>query len=321
MSEVRETITDLNIYPIKSAQAATVDGDAIKSLAVGRTGLQAYDIHDREFLVVDADPVDDNTHLFVSQRGWDERGRLNAGRKDDRLLATVQTDISEIYLTISSIVGVLKLPTEHNESGSRYDVRVHSSTMWNAIDQGDEPAGYFSELLGRPVRLARDGRLIRRLVAQEHRREFSSNAVAAADGFPFLLVSEASLRAAHEANGLEPGSVPIGQYRGNIAIAGDLLHPWGEDYLRQIRIGGTILDVEKACSRCPIPNINQVTGERDIKGLRILRGHNGFGPDDTKPLPMFGQNLNHHYMPGQFMKVGDIMQVLLRVDKPNFRAA
>lgn len=321
MTEISETITGLNIYPIKSAQAATIEGQPVQSLAVGRTGFQAHDIHDREFVLVDAEPLADGDYLFVSQRGWDERGRLDKKRGDDRLLATAQTDISQDWLTVTSKAGTLQIPSVHDEfAGEHRRIRIHDSAMWHAVDQGDEPASYFSELIGRSVRLVRDGRITGRRVEQRYWGEFNSNAVAGADGFPFLLVSESSLAQAHVESGLEPDTVPIERYRGNIIIGGLAIGAWGEDYLRRIKIGKTAFDVVKACSRCPIPNIDQNTGERAGGGLPLLREHKGRRPGDEKPQPLFGQNLNHVYTREASVAVGDEVVIKERAGSPNFEA-
>jgi uncharacterized protein YcbX len=86
------------------------------------------------------------------------------------------------------------------------------------------------------------------------------------DGFPLLVVSEASLaelnrrlaEAGHAAVGME-------RFRPNLVLTGLQAHE--EDQLRSLRIdvgGRTVtLQLVKPCGRCSIPDVNPQTGEAD----------------------------------------------------------
>lgn len=89
--------------------------------------------------------------------------------------------------------------------------------------------------------------------------------------------------------------MPINRYRGNIAITGNTLGPFGEDYIRgdvKFHVGNIGAWAVKACSRCPIPNIDQDTGMAAGGGLAVLRNRIGsiFTGEEGA---FFGQNLVH----------------------------
>lgn len=319
MSETLDAVTAVNLYVIKGHHAAIVDGVRPTSLDVGQVGLEAYDVRDREFGLVEAAPSDDGTHLFISQRSWDEAGRPVKGREDN-LLADVRTDITTNRILVASHIGNFPLPNEYDESVPKYNVRVHSSVLPEALDQGDEAADFYSELLRRSVRMFRANRSAIRWLPQQFHREGAVNRVAAADGFPLLLTSQASLDAAHDMNDMPRGSVALGQYRGSVEMDGSGSGPWGEDYKRKVKIGSAVVYIVKPSARCIVTTLDQETGARGVKGMRVLRGHNGCLVGSDKPEAFFGQNGNHVYAPGdnQRISVGDTIETLERADEPNF---
>ena len=112
MSEALGFVSSVNIYPIKSCQSATVNGEQPRSLGVGLTGFEVEGIVDRQFLICEPNG------LFVSQRGQDENKSLI--HATDRMLATVQTDIQKDHLNITvNGFGNLQLPTETDAAASQ----------------------------------------------------------------------------------------------------------------------------------------------------------------------------------------------------------
>nr|VXZ86448.1 Uncharacterized Fe-S protein [Klebsiella pneumoniae] len=69
-----------------------------------------------------------------------------------------------------------------------------------------------------------------------------------ADGYPYLLANEASLRDLQQRC---PASVSIEQFRPNLVVTGAAA--WDEDSWKVIRIGEVVFDVAKPCSRCILP--------------------------------------------------------------------
>ncbi|HET6925100.1 MAG TPA: MOSC N-terminal beta barrel domain-containing protein [Candidatus Saccharimonadales bacterium] len=317
MYERPEYVQSVHLYPIKSCQQATVDGELPSCLRVAETGFTAYDVRDREFVIAEAEPLRDHSLLFVSQRGWNETGR--AEHRGDNVLASVETDITATALTVRSHIGELALDSRYHDDGKEYDVRIHKYVLPNAIDQGDEAADYFSGLLERPVRLLRANRAVMRRISPERRRPDASNSVAAADAYPFLLTNQATLNALHRAAGMELGTIPMNRFRPNIVIEGSGVRAMGEDLMREVVIGGLYAHVVKPCDRCPIPNIDQQTGSRDVPaGLKLLKYHRGRLPGDEKARLFFGQNLNPVFRSGVTVHRGDKVRVIRQEKTPNF---
>lgn len=104
-----------------------------------------------------------------------------------------------------------------------------------------------------------------------------------ADGFPFLLISQASL---DHLNQKLPSPVEMQRFRPNLVVTGCAPHT--EDTWRAIRIGNIQFRVAKPCSRCIIPTIDLHTATRTPEPLRTLRIYR---QRDNKIY--FGQNLLH----------------------------
>jgi uncharacterized protein len=145
-----------------------------------------------------------------------------------------------------------------------------------AYDMGDTAAQWFTDFLGRPLRLVRFDPEVRRLsplewtAGQEVPNQFS-------DAFPLLVLGEGSLAElnrrlvaqGHEAVGVE-------RFRPNIVLAG--LEPHDEDRLDVLRIatGGAtavLLRPVKPCPRCPIPNIDPATARIDPQVSDTLQAY------------------------------------------------
>lgn len=119
-----------------------------------------------------------------------------------------------------------------------------------------------------------------------------------ADGFPFLLVGEASLA---DLNRRLVTPLPMNRFRPNLVVAGS--EPFAEDEWRRLRIGGIPMQGVKPCARCVVTTTDQATGRRaGDEPLRTLanfrRQSNGV---------MFGQNVVHHGT--GVLRVGDVVTV------------
>lgn len=104
-----------------------------------------------------------------------------------------------------------------------------------------------------------------------------------ADGFPFLLVSQASVEDLGERLGRE---VPVNRFRPNLVVEG--CASFEEDGWGGLRIGEVGFRVAKSCSRCSIVMTDQDSGERDREVLATLSDYRRSGKDI-----LFGRNLIH----------------------------
>ena len=121
-----------------------------------------------------------------------------------------------------------------------------------------------------------------------------------ADGFPFLLISQASL---DELNRRLETPLPMDRFRPNIVVEG--CEPHDEDGWNRMTAGEMSFRVVKPCARCVITTTDQATGERGREPLRTLATYRRFGSE-----VLFGQNLIHDG-PGT-LRVGDSCEITTR---------
>lgn len=225
------TVSSLYLHPIKSCAGIAVD----EALLID-TGLE----FDRTWMVVDAEDRE-----FVSQR---ELPRM----------ALVQPTLraSDLLLRAPGMLA-LHLRLDAVETPTR--VRVWDDEM-AAYDMGDLAAQWFSDFLGRHVRLARfDPEATPRLSSAkwsagiEARNAFS-------DGFPILVASTASLAELNRRLAAAgQAAVAMNRFRPNLVING-LADPHGEDFIDTLTIdspdGEIVLKLVKPCGRCTIPDVD-----------------------------------------------------------------
>ena len=158
-------------------------------------------------------------------------------------------------------------------------------SVWNdrvsAELVGAEADAWLSEFIGQACRLVHMPDRTQRAVDPEFAA--ADDQVGFADGFPFLLISQASL---DDLNARLDRPLPMLRFRPNLVISG--CAPYAEDDWRRIRIGALEFRVAKACSRCVIPTIDYATGERGREPLQTLMTYRR---RDNKIY--FGQNLIH----------------------------
>lgn len=262
-------ISSLHIYPIKSCAGIELSG-----LRFDARGPQL----DRRWMLIDAGGQ------FVTQR--QEPG-----------LSRVRVSLSPTALIVDAPqMPTLRVPISGGD-GPRVPARVwgHETA---AEFVGDEAADWFSDALRRNLRLVRWAEESVRPVSKRHSELDSQTAFS--DGYPVLLVSEASLA---DLNARLQTPVPMDRFRPNLVV-GDC-EPFAEDGLRRIGVGDLVLDVVKPCDRCSITTVDQYTGETGVEPLRTLASYRRHGQKVR-----FGQNCIHHG-PGM-LRVGDAIEVLQR---------
>ena len=245
-SNVQATVSGLFVHPVKSCA-----GVALREARLMDTGLDL----DRAWMVVDAEG------RFVTQR---EQPRM--------ALVRPQIKVLEVVLRAP---GMLALHLGINEVEKPARVQVWGDAL-DAWDMGDVAGQWFSDFLGRPgLRLARFDPEVTRLASKQWTGEVEAP-IEFADGFPLLVVGEASLAelnqrlaaAGHAAVGIE-------RFRPNIVLAGLQAHD--EDRLHELRIataeGEVVLRLVKPCPRCPIPNVDPATGETSPEVLAALSSY------------------------------------------------
>jgi len=220
--DVTTRIARLFVYPIKSCA-----GVELQEALLTETG---FDL-DRAWMVVDGEGE------FVSQR---ELPRM--------ALVKVQLRHSDVVLRAP---GMLALHLQIDAVEAPVRVRVWDDEV-AAYDMGDIAAQWFSDFLGRKLRVVRFDPEQKRLSSLE----WTGGAEAmnqSSNGYP-------SLNWRLQSGGHAP--VGIERFRPNIVLAG--LEAHDEDRLDVIRIAAAHevqLRPVKPCARCPIPNIDPSTAE------------------------------------------------------------
>ncbi|MFM8360508.1 MAG: MOSC domain-containing protein [Verrucomicrobiota bacterium] len=253
-------LSGLFLHPVKSGRALSVTHGRVDAL-----GLEG----DRRWMVVRED------------------GRFLTQRQNPRL-AALQAAPAGGHLELHHPgAGFLRVPLAEG-AGVRRAVTVWRDTV-EAEDLGAAAAAWVTLALGEPARLVRFPDQGVRPVDPAHARPPARTAFS--DGFPLLLVSEAS-REALNLRLVERGAspVPMSRFRPNLVVAGRGLDPFAEDGWRRVRIGRLEFDVVKPCERCVVTTMDQEDGAIPEPGepLATLAGfRRGDGP------VIFGQNVIH----------------------------
>jgi uncharacterized protein len=265
-------ITALNIYPVKGCR-----GIALDAARIATTGFE----HDREWLIVRPD------------------GRFMTQREEPRL-ALIETALpGGDTLRLRTPDGAeLDLPP--GLQGREVEVTCWKDTC-AAFDAGEEAAAFLTRYLGAPLRLVRfDPRRKRPSNPQwtpgiEALNQFT-------DGFPWLLISEASLT---ELNSRLERPLPMNRFRPNIVVSG--LPPFGEDHVHELVADDVRLRRAKPCTRCIVTTTDQASGTRD--GQEPLRTLRQFRFDAALKGVVFGQNMILIEGRGARLRVGQEMAV------------
>ena len=230
-------ISALFVYPIKSCA-----GVSVPEVVMFDTGLE----FDRAWMVVD------------------DKGEFLTQRELPRM-ALIQPRLKR-YEMVLRAPGMLALHIKLDEVEAPVRVRVWDDDV-AAYDMGAIAAQWFSDFLGTPARLVR--------FDPEHKRvsnrQWTGDIQALnqfSDGFPLLVVSEASLAQLNSKLVAEGRpAVGMSRFRPNIVLASVSGHgeaiPHDEDRLDELCIstgqGKMALKLVKPCPRCPIPNIDPET--------------------------------------------------------------
>ena len=253
MSELH--LSELWRYPVKSMR-----GRRHARLAVEARGFRA----DRRWMPVGPDGG------FLTQRQLPRMALINtevtAGPRGDELVLSLDSG-ERCVVSADSQAQMIDV--------SVWGDRCLGSTLGETVDR------WLSEFLQQPCRLVAFPAEQRRAV--DPRYAGPDDQVGFADGFPFLLISQASL---DELNERLDTPVAMQRFRPNLVVSGCEAH--AEDQWQRIRIGDIQFRLAKPCSRCPIPSIDPMTAERGKEPLRTLHGYRYWDNHIW-----FGQNLLH----------------------------
>ena len=221
------TVSSLSIYPVKSTA-----GCALEQSEVQPRGLS----DDRRWMVVQRDGT------FITAR-------------DHRALLNVKARVDGSSLVLSKRDG---------EAITIADARTGEGTLTVRIWRDEVTARTVSEHADRWLREAIN--IDCRLVYMDDSCHRASNAqfsqpgdlVSFADGYPVLLIGDASLA---DLNARTSNHASMQRFRPNITVSG--CAPFAEDTWQRLRIGQVVFDVAKLCDRCVLTTIDPDTGIAD----------------------------------------------------------
>jgi uncharacterized protein YcbX len=239
-------LTELNLYPIKSCA-----GISLREATLTAAGLMSEQIYDREWMI-----VDENGDA-LTQREYPKMALITPRIKADTLELRAP---GMLRLEVP-----LGLPDPEDEK--RIRVQVWDDQV-DAYDCDDTTALWFSNALGVKCRLVRFHPDAKRYSSKKWTAD-AEVPVLFSDGFPMLVIGTGSLQDLNEklvAQGRSP--VPMNRFRPNLVFSD--IAPFEEDLADVYQFDAAALKPVKPCPRCPLPSVDQATGEFGPDPLDIL---------------------------------------------------
>jgi len=247
------SLSQIWVYPIKS-----MAGISLTQAQIDNKGI----LLDRQWMLVD------ENGLFLSQRKYTKMALFEVAIESNGLIVTYPQK-QPLFIPF----------LEQADNHSPMIVRVWQDDV-DAIVLSEQINHWFSEILNIKCRLVYMPETTKRLVDPAYAKRQQQTRFA--DGFPLLLVSEASL--ADLNNRLET-PVTMSHFRPNMVVKNCL--PYAEDSWKDFKINDIIFSVVKPCSRCVMttidPNTGEITGKEPLATLSQYR--------KQKAGVTFGQNV------------------------------
>jgi len=230
------TLSELAIYPIKSCAQLS-----LSSAMLSDFGLDL----DRRWMLID------DRGYMMTQRKYAAMCLINCAPDDKQLNITAP--------------GMEPLIITQPEPGNRV-----TATVWDdqcsGIYCGDEAAKWFSDFLKTPARLVFFPQTEFRQCDLKYSQKGDQTAFS--DGFPYLLISQASL---DDLNTRLATQVAMKRFRPNLVVSGN--QAFDEDNWKRIRIGDIDFRLVKPCSRCVIPSIDPETAQKTAEPVKTLASY------------------------------------------------
>ncbi len=272
-------LSQINIYPVKS-----LDGYSPNSAIVEKRGLQ----HDRRWTITDTEGV------FMTQRTNGKMALLRATIEGDHLkISEKKNPLNHLTIPVAM--------HGHDITVEIWDDTVKAAKVSEAADK------WLSSFLGKPCHLVKMPEDIERRVDEDYNT--GDDIVSFADGYPFLIIGEASLNDLNERlvdnNSSEIPPLSMRRFRTNFVFSGG--EPFQEDQFKDFKIGDVDFQGVKNCARCVLTTRDPDTG---IKGKEPLETLSQYRQRGKKIL--FGQNViwQHHKWQWSWqpeVKVGDVI--------------
>ncbi|GAA4454996.1 MOSC domain-containing protein [Nibrella saemangeumensis] len=264
------TINELRIYPIKS-----LGGISVTEAAVEGKGFR----YDRRWMLVTPDGQ------FITQRTYHQMALIDVALTGHCLRVWHRhrpNDVLEIAFD--------------EYTGEHLPVTVWDSHGIDSVVVSEAADRWFTAAVGVPCRLVYMPEESQRQADLTYAR--NGEIVSFADGFPYLLISQASL---DELNRRLDVPVVMLRFRPNIVVAGG--EPHQEDGWDQFRIGDLDFYAAKPCARCVLTTVDPATGQKGKEPLRTLGTYR-----QKNNKIYFGQNVLSQS--AGVVRVGDQLEII-----------
>jgi uncharacterized protein YcbX len=242
---------------------------------MGASGL----LNDRRWMVVDANGI------FVTQRERPELA-LVFPRVEDGVLSLCAPQAPALAVPVDA-------------RGERIQVEIFGE-RYPAQTVSESADVWFSQYLKAPHRLvAFDDAVLRKGGVQYPKRDDAPTLFP--DNYGLLVLSDASLA---DLNQRMPEPVPVNRFRPNVVISG--LNAYEEDYLANLKIGGSQLRFVDLCFRCNLTTIDQNTAEFGEEPLKTLMSYR---VDPKNSGVKFGAYFAVEEVQPRRLRVGDEVQI------------
>ena len=279
-------LTEIWRYPIKSC-----GGFQVAQAWLDSRGL----VGDRRWMLIDANG------RMVTQRQYPKLALVQV--TEVALQHSLQQPVKPGLLPLSvKAPGMAELIVNPLTQQQRSSTPLRAVQIWQDTCQAwlaeDSAHQWFSDYLAQPTWLVEQPETMQRPIDPNYASldtEGHYQQVAFSDGFPLLLISQASLddlndRISHASHA---ASIAMANFRPNLVIAG--CEAYAEDRAKQLVIHGDSLqkfEIVKPCSRCVIPSINLSNGQIQQEPTRTLKTYRqGLQGDRNDAQIYFGQNL------------------------------
>jgi uncharacterized protein len=246
------TLSEIWVYPVKS-----LGGIRLTKALTEEKGLQ----YDRRWMIIDEENV------FITQRIFNKMALIDVALLETGLKIFLRNDPDDHVIVPYEPLTALPVT-----------VKVWDDTT-EAVTVSDEADEWLSKQLGLNLRLVMMPETTKRKADPRYAQHDES--VSFADGFPYLVISQASL---DDLNSRLEEPITMRRFRPNFVVTGT--EPFAEDQWKEITIGNLRFEIVKPCARCILTTINPETAEKGPEPLKTLASYRRAGHKI-----LFGQNV------------------------------
>lgn len=233
-------VSELCVYPLKSGQG--IELSQARIITKGFVG-------DREMMLVSG------SGKFITQRQFPQLAKVKVAIAEPNITFQLEDNSLPALTFKSSLNGIATI------------VEIWGDRIL-AIDQGDEVAQWFHQLLNlsadKVCRLVKQSPEHIRLLPKKYAND-DEHPLGFADNSPVMLTATESLSELNqriiEIHQQQSQAIPMNRFRPNIVI--DTTEPFIEDSWSLIQIGEIQFKMAKPCSRCIITTVDQAQGEKN----------------------------------------------------------